>query len=117
VPVAVDSSILFDVFPPDPVFGEGSRAALQAHSHGALVVCDFVWAEVRAKFPDQGLFLTAVDSVGGRIRRRASERIVADSLIGAHAQLQANALLARDRGFYPECFKDLRMIDPTRLRT
>lgn len=136
VPVAVDSSILFDVFLPDPVFGERSRQALaDAYSRGALIVCDVVWAEVRGKFPDDALFLTAVEGVGlafdaieapaaamaGRLRRDyrtryrgARERIVADFLIGAHAQLQADALLTRDRGFYRKFFKDLRIIDPTR---
>ena len=40
-------------------------------------------------------------------------RIVADFLIGAHAQFQADALLMRDRGFFGSRFKGLRLIDPT----
>jgi hypothetical protein len=38
--------------------------------------------------------------------------VVADFLIGAHASLQGEALLTRDRGFYRDYFADLRVIDP-----
>jgi len=46
-------------------------------------------------------------------RQRDRDRIVADFLIGAHAKLQAEALLSRDRGFFHSHFKGLRLIDPT----
>jgi len=39
-------------------------------------------------------------------------RVVADFLVGAHAQLQADGLLARDRGFFRRYFKGLRLIEP-----
>jgi predicted nucleic acid-binding protein len=39
--------------------------------------------------------------------------MVADFLIGAHAQLQADALLSRDRGFFREDFQDLQILDPS----
>ena len=45
--------------------------------------------------------------------RRDRDRIVADFLIGAHARLQADALLSRDRGFFGSRFPGLRLIDPT----
>jgi AbrB family looped-hinge helix DNA binding protein len=46
-------------------------------------------------------------------RKRDRDRLVADFLIGAHAQIQAEALLSRDRGFFRSHFKKLRLIDPS----
>jgi predicted nucleic acid-binding protein len=47
-------------------------------------------------------------------RRRGGrrERLIADFLIGAHAQLQAERLLTRDRGFY---FAKLSVLDPATM--
>jgi len=135
VKTALDSSVLLDVLGADPLFGERSRAALRsAYDAGALVACEVVWAEVRAHFRTQEAFSAAFDLLGvqfdaissqaaelagnlWRLSRRGArsprERVVADFLIGAHAQLQADALLSRDRGFYRRYFKTLRLIDPT----
>jgi predicted nucleic acid-binding protein len=40
-------------------------------------------------------------------------RILADFLIGAHAQTQAQGLLSRDRGFYRKLFPSLDLMDPS----
>ncbi|MGH8674181.1 MAG: type II toxin-antitoxin system VapC family toxin [Burkholderiales bacterium] len=131
---AVDTSVLLDVLGADPTHGERSRAALRAaYRAGALLACDVVWAEVRAHFPDEKEFRETMDvlairfdpvsaeaaALAGRLwreRRTRSHaprsRVVADFLIGAHARLQADALLTRDRGFYRTCFSGLRIVDP-----
>ena len=134
---AVDSSVLLDVLAGDPDFGLASREALRrAYDAGALIACDVVWGEVRAHFPEETAFAEALATLGvvyeplrqeaaalagerwrqyclAIRRQRERDRLVADFLIGAHAQLQAEALLSRDRGFFRGHFEGLRLIDPT----
>jgi predicted nucleic acid-binding protein len=40
------------------------------------------------------------------------QHIISDFLIGAHAKMQAEKLVTRDRGFYRHYFKDLEIISP-----
>lgn len=135
--IAVDSSVLLDVLTGDPSFGLASREALRrAYDTGALVACDVVWGEVRAHFPDEATFRSTLATLGvvyeplrqeaaelagelwreycKAVRQRDRDRLVADFLIGAHAQVQAEALLSRDRGFFQGHFEGLRLIDPTK---
>jgi hypothetical protein len=128
---AVDTNILLDVFLPDPDFGESSLEKLEkAYARGALVICNIVYAELAPQFSDRhrldetlkqmeiGVTPLNVDSsflAGAHWReyKRLSgkrQRIITDFLIGAFAELQAEALLTRDRGFYGKYFKNLRIL-------
>jgi hypothetical protein len=133
---AVDSSVLLDVLGADPEYGERSRDKLRAaFDSGALVVCDVVWAEVRAHFSradafEQALGILGVrfDPISDRAAALAGElwrkhrsagngpraRLIADFLIGAHGLIQADVLLTRDRGFFRTYFRRLVVIDPSR---
>ena len=129
---AVDSSVLLDVIVDAPGRAVAAEKSLRlATSEGGLVICECVVAEVRPALSEKafrefagdwrlgfvplswesallagGLFETYLKR-GGR-----SGRVVADFLIGAHALLQADRLLARDRGYFRDYFKGLKLLSP-----
>ncbi|MDD2710899.1 MAG: type II toxin-antitoxin system VapC family toxin [Verrucomicrobiae bacterium] len=131
---SVDTSILIDVLIKDPVHGEASKAALQrAASEGSLIICETVLAETSpaltpAEVPlfiqDWGLsFVPSSEQsalLAGRMFKSHLERggkqgrVAADFLIAAHAQIHADRLLARDRGYYRDYFKHLKLWDPAK---
>ena len=129
---AVDTSVLLDIFGADPAFGTRSKAALRSCiSEGSLIACEVVWAEVAGLFPTSEAAQDAMKRLSVefnaieietalasgaswkkyRDRGGRRNRVAADFLIGAHALLQANRLLTRDRGFYRAYFSSLKVID------
>jgi len=135
---AVDSSVILDVLTEDPDHADASEACLrQASAEGKLIICECVLAEIypavdsrqRAHELMQDWQLDFMPSttesaiLAGKYfarylsRRGPAKRIVADFLIGAHASVLAERLLARDRGYLRDYFKDLDVWDPARTKS
>ncbi len=130
---AVDSSVLLDVFSADPAHGEASLEALQqCFKEGILIACEVVWAEIRPRFETEKALLNVAQKIqlafepisqesafkagviwkeyhtqGGR-----RDRMIPDFLVGAHALVQTDRLLSRDRGFYRRYFRGLKIVEP-----
>lgn len=129
---AVDSSVLLDVLLNDPQHAPRSIAALrQAAAQGSLVLCETTLAEVVPALPpadlpqflsdwnltfepsSQSSAILAGEMVRTYLQRGGKRgRVVPDFLIAAHAQTHAQRLLARDRGYYRDYFKQLVLWDP-----
>lgn len=130
---AVDSSVLLDVLTDSPAHADASEKALrQAAQEGGLIVCECVLAEVRPAFgsanevdrfladwqlrfvpSSRKSALLAGELFAAYLERAGREsRVIADFLIGSHAQLHADRLLARDRGYLRDYFSRLKLLVP-----
>ena len=131
---AVDSSVVLDVVTDDANFADASEDKLRsAAAEGQLVICECVLAEIRPVFRDEKTFdeflrdwqfefvassFESAKLAGEHFRTYLERggrqgRIVADFLIGAHASLHADRLIARDRGYLRDYFSDLQLNNTT----
>lgn len=130
---ALDSSVILDVLCDSPAnAGRSERAILDAFRSGLLVIGECVLAEISPALPGDDLseFLSDWNiefipsskesaMLAGQMYRAylqrtgAEKRVLPDFLIGAHAITHTDQLLARDRGYYRDYFKNLPLIEPT----
>ena len=130
---AVDSSIILDILLDDTEFADPSAKLLEEHlGKGSVVVCPVAYAESAAcLYPPSG-FAGIAEEMGliyedfdpeicafaaqmwrdYRAKGGHRKRILADFLIGAHAQKKAQLLLTRDRGFFRNYFHGLEVAEP-----
>ncbi len=129
---AIDTNILLDIFLPDPEFGDCSLSALErAYGRGALVICTVVYAELVPQFENRKLLDATLEKldievlsitreaayIAGQywkkysMEKKGRTRIITNFLIGAFAEVQADRMLTRDRGFYRTYLNNLQLFE------
>jgi predicted nucleic acid-binding protein len=131
--VFVDSNVILDVITDDSRWGAWSAAQLsQALDAGPVLINAIVYAEIAfacarieevdallpqhlyayRPIPREASFLAARAHADYRQRGGQRSMILPDFLIGAHALLEAKALLTRDGRRYRQAFPRLRLVLP-----
>ncbi len=133
--ILIDSNVLIDILDRDPSWFEWSLEHLeQAAAMGRVVINPVVVAEVAPRFGDLDDFLGRMTSMvigvegldaqaafhagqAFQVYRRARpaempKAIVADFLIGGHAQAIGATILTRDPRFYRAYFPSVPLITP-----
>jgi len=131
---SLDTSVILDILIDDPEFARRSEQAIRkARSEGKIIICECVLAEIVPALGNPSVVenllsdwqieyspltqesaLLAGNMNKNYLKRKGTvKRVLPDFLIGAHAALQADRLLARDRGYYRDYFTSLNLWDPS----
>ena len=127
---ALDTSVLFAIFKPEPNGDAWLRMLETAASAGPIVICEIVYAELAASFAQAEVLDRRLNALGvellpstkatlfeaGLIFKRyrlaggTRSNMVPDFLIGAHAATQADQLASADRGYLRQNFSGLKLL-------
>ena len=130
--IAVDSSVVIALLSDSAQADAAEQALRESLSRGQVVICDVAVAEVCSSLlngdqamqalEDMGIGFSAVEQKSalraGEMQRRyrsrggVPPRAVTDFIVGAHALLQCDALIAHDAAFLRDYFKGLKVIVP-----
>lgn len=127
---AVDSSVLWAVLNEEPDAGDWVVALQKAADLGSLLICPVVFAEMTPSAGSAAELLAILGRLGvsydpflpesaflagltfKQYRREGGPRthLIPDFLIAAHAQVQADRLAAKDRGYFRRYFPSLKLM-------
>lgn len=127
---ALDSSLLLAIFNAEDGASDWVDKLIQARKEGLLLICDVVLAEIAPAFEDQRHLESVLETLGvlfDPIEPEAAWKagqtfkayragggprahLIPDFLIASHAQVQADRLMAIDRGYFRKYFPELKLV-------
>ena len=132
MPVAIDSSVMWAILKDEPGVGAWLDLLIDQVQSVGVIACEIVVAETASFFSSLEEQASWFEQLGiafrpispqaafhaGHTFRRYRDaggsrtRMIADFLVAAHALVQADGLMAMDRGYHRTIFHELKIIEP-----